>query len=152
MFGALLNHYLAIKLGRPLLIRYGKYVMFHEHNLKKMEDFFACHGHISTFTGQLIPIIRQYISIPAGLAGMNLSVFLFLYWLGAGLWVIILALLGYFIGENEILIKEYLRDIVITLMISCAIGIALYWNFQRRSNQENKKDTTKTSCCVFVMK
>lgn len=134
LFGALLNYYLAIKLGRPLLIRYGKYVMFNENNLQKMEDFFARHGHISTFTGRLIPMIRQYISIPAGLARMNLSIFCFYTGLGAGIWVIILTLLGYFIGENEMLIKEYLRDIVIALFVSCAIGIALYWNFQRRSN------------------
>jgi membrane protein DedA with SNARE-associated domain len=134
LFGALLNYYLAIKLGRPLLIRYGKYVMFNENNLQKMEDFFALHGHISTFTGRLIPMIRQYISIPAGLARMNLSIFCFYTGLGAGIWVIILTLLGYFIGENEMLIKEYLRDIVIALFVSCAIGIALYWNFQRRSN------------------
>jgi membrane protein DedA with SNARE-associated domain len=136
LFGALLNYYLAAKLGRPLLVRYGKYVMFHEHNLQKMEDFFARHGHISTFTGRLIPMIRQYISIPAGLARMNLAVFCFYTSLGAGLWVIILALLGYFIGENELLIKEYLRDIVITLIISCVVGIALYWNLQRHSNQK----------------
>lgn len=136
LFGALLNYYLAAKLGRPLLVRYGKYVMFHEHNLQKMEDFFARHGHISTFTGRLIPMIRQYISIPAGLAQMNLPVFCFYTSLGAGLWVIILALLGYFIGENELLIKEYLRDIVITLIISCVVGIALYWNLQRHSNQK----------------
>ncbi len=135
LLGALVNYYLAIKLGRPLLIRYGKYVMFKEHNLQQMEDFFARHGHISTFTGRLIPMIRQYISIPAGLARMNLPIFCFYTGLGAGIWVIILTLLGYFIGENEMLIKEYLRDIVIALVISCAIGVALYWNYHRHSNR-----------------
>lgn len=135
LLGALINYYLAIKLGRPLLIRYGKYVMFKEHNLQQMEDFFTRHGHISTFTGRLIPMIRQYISIPAGLARMNLPTFCFYTSLGAGIWVIILALLGYFIGENELLIKEYLRDIVVALVVCCAIGIMLYWNFQRRANR-----------------
>ncbi|MDO9470485.1 MAG: DedA family protein [Nitrosomonas sp.] len=135
LLGALVNYYLAIKLGRPLLIRYGKYVMFKEHNLQQMEDFFARHGHISTFTGRLIPMIRQYISIPAGLARMNLPIFCFYTGLGAGIWVIILTLLGYFIGENEMLIKEYLRDIVIALVIICTIGIALYWNYHRHSTR-----------------
>jgi len=109
--------------------------MFKEHNLQQMENFFARHGHISTFTGRLIPMIRQYISIPAGLARMNLSVFCFYTGLGAGIWVIVLTLLGYFIGENELLIKEYLRDIVIALFISCVIGITLYWNYHRRSSR-----------------
>lgn len=66
---------------------------------------------------------------------MNLPIFCFYTGLGAGIWVIILTLLGYFIGENEMLIKEYLRDIVIALVISCAIGVALYWNYHRHSSR-----------------
>ena len=131
LMGALLNYYLAIKLGRPFLLRYGKYVMFNEASLKKMEDFFARHGHVSTFTGRLIPVVRQYISLPAGLARMNLMVFSFYTSLGAGIWVAILALLGYYIGGNELLIKEYLRDIIITLVVSIIIGIAGYLRWQR---------------------
>lgn len=131
LMGALLNYYLAIKLGRPFLLRYGKYVMFNEAGLKKMEDFFARHGHVSTFTGRLIPVVRQYISLPAGLARMNLMVFSFYTSLGAGIWVAILALLGYYIGGNELLIKAYLRDIIITLVVSIIIGIAGYLRWQR---------------------
>ena len=131
LMGALLNYYLAIKLGRPFLLHYGKYVMFNESSLKKMEDFFARHGHVSTFTGRLIPVVRQYISLPAGLARMNLMVFSFYTSLGAGIWVAILALLGYYIGGNELLIKEYLRDIIITLVVSIIIGIASYLRWQR---------------------
>ena len=131
LMGALLNYYLAIKLGRPFLLHYGKYVMFNEAGLKKMEDFFARHGHVSTFTGRLIPVVRQYISLPAGLARMNLMVFSFYTSLGAGIWVAILALLGYYIGGNELLIKEYLRDIIITLVVSIIIGIAGYLRWQR---------------------
>ncbi|GDX60356.1 membrane protein [Nitrosomonadaceae bacterium] len=131
LMGALLNYYLAIKLGRPFLLRYGKYVMFNEAGLKKMEDFFARHGHVSTFTGRLIPVVRQYISLPAGLARMNLMVFSFYTSLGAGIWVAILALLGYYIGGNELLIKAYLQDIIITLVVSIIIGIAGYLRWQR---------------------
>ncbi|MEK7791851.1 MAG: DedA family protein [Pseudomonadota bacterium] len=131
LLGALVNYYLAIKLGRPLLLRYGKYVMFNEDSLQRMEDFFAQHGHISTFTGRLIPMVRQYISIPAGLARMNLSVFCLYTSLGAGIWVIILTVLGYYIGENEVLIKEYLHQIIIALIIICSIGISIYWYRQR---------------------
>lgn len=131
LLGALVNYYLAIKLGRPLLLRYGKYVMFNEDSLQRMEDFFARHGHISTFTGRLIPMVRQYISIPAGLARMNLSIFCLYTSLGAGIWVIILTVLGYYIGENEVLIKEYLHQIIIALVIICSIGISIYWYRQR---------------------
>lgn len=133
--GALINYYLAAWLGRTLLIRYGQYVMFKEHHLVQMEDFFTKHGHISTFTGRLIPMIRQYISIPAGLAKMNLPVFCFYTSLGAGVWVIILTMLGYFIGENETLIKAYLRDIVLMLIFACILGLAIYWRYYGKSKQ-----------------
>ncbi len=134
LLGALINYYLAVWLGRRFLLHYGKYVMFNEAHLQKMEIFFHRHGHISTFTGRLIPMVRQYISIPAGLARMNLPKFCFYTSLGAGIWVIILTLLGYFIGENEALIKEYLRDIIVTLFVACTIGVVIYWQLQRRSN------------------
>jgi len=133
--GALLNYYLAIKLGRPFLLHYGKYVMFNEASLQKMEDFFARHGHISTFTGRLIPVVRQYISLPAGLARMNLAVFSFYTSLGAGIWVTILALLGYFIGGNELLIREYLRDIIVILAVAIILGITAYWRWQRNNGR-----------------
>ncbi len=134
--GALFNYYLAIKLGRPLLIRYGTYVMFNEDTLSRMESFFNRHGHISTFIGRLIPVIRQYISLPAGLANMNLVIFSLYTSLGAGIWVIILALLGYYIGENEVLIKAYLHNIIVVLLLFCIIGATLYyWRYQRKQKR-----------------
>ena len=135
LLGALINYYLAAMLGRPLLLRYGKFVLFKEETLDKMEDFFKRHGHISTFTGRLIPVLRQYISLPAGLARMHLPTFCFYTTLGAGIWVIILALLGYFIGENEGLIKEYLRTIIVGLIITCLISITIYWQYQRHKRR-----------------
>ena len=134
--GALFNYYLAIKLGRPLLIRYGSYIMFNEETLSRMESFFNRHGHISTFIGRLIPVIRQYISLPAGLANMNLVIFSLYTGLGAGIWVIILALLGYYIGENEVLIKAYLHNIIVVLLLLCVIGAALYyWRYQKKQKR-----------------
>ncbi len=134
LVGALINYYLAVGLGRTFLLRYGKYVMFREEHLQKMEVFFQRHGHISTFTGRLIPMVRQYISIPAGLARMQLPVFCFYTSLGAGIWVVILTLLGYFIGENEALIQAYLRDIVIVLLTVCILGVTIYWRTQHKSS------------------
>ncbi|CUU40131.1 MULTISPECIES: DedA family protein [Helicobacter] len=96
--GALFNYYLALKLGREFLIRYGKYVFFTEETMQKVEIFFKKHGHISTFVGRLITIVRQYISLPAGLARMNLAKFCLYTSLGAGIWVIILTIIGYYAG------------------------------------------------------
>ena len=125
--GALFNYYIAVKFGRKFLIKYGKYFFIKEPTIVKMEEFFKSHGHISTFSGRLIPAVRQYISFPAGLARMNLFVFCIYTSLGAGIWVIILTLLGYFLGGNEALIKEYLHTIIIVILVLLAIlGIWYY--------------------------
>lgn len=132
--GAIFNYYLALKLGRAFLLRYGKYFFISEETILKMEDFFQKHGHISTFFGRLIPVVRQYISLPAGLSKMNLLIFSVFTSLGAGIWVIILTLLGYFLGGNEELIKEYLHQIVIILLILIVIFSFLYYRKVRNSN------------------
>lgn len=124
--GAVFNYLLAVKYGRAFLSKYGKYVLVKEETLQKMEDFFAKHGHISTFSGRLIPAVRQYISLPAGLARMNLWKFSLYTSLGASIWVLILTLLGYFIGQNEILVKEYLQMIIITILVLLSILIFFY--------------------------
>mgnify|MGYP000524088267 CR=1 FL=1 len=129
--GALFNYYLAIKFGRTLLIRYGKYVFIKEKTIIKMEEFFNKHGAISTFSGRLIPAVRQYISFPAGLARMNLLLFSIYTSLGAAIWVIILATLGYYLGENQTLIKEYLRYIIATILFLIAVGGYTYYRRNR---------------------
>ena len=132
--GALFNYYLAVKFGRKFLIKYGKYFFINEETINKMEKFFKDHGHISTFSGRLIPAVRQYISFPAGLAKMNIFLFSLYTSLGAAIWVIILVLVGYFIGDNQLLIKEYLRVIIIAILIVLAIVAYLYYkNFKRKS-------------------
>jgi membrane protein DedA with SNARE-associated domain len=124
--GALFNYYLALKLGREFIVKYGKYVLFKEESLQKMDDFFAKHGHISTFSGRLIPAVRQYISLPAGLARMNIIAFSIYTSLGAGIWVIILALLGYMLGGNQALLKEYLHMMIVALVVGVILMIAIY--------------------------
>ncbi|MDX9960245.1 MAG: DedA family protein [Aliarcobacter sp.] len=137
--GALFNYYLAIKFGRKFLIKYGKYFFIKEPTIIKMEEFFKSHGHISTFSGRLIPAVRQYISFPAGLARMNLFIFCIYTSLGAGIWVIILTLLGYFLGGNEALIKEYLHIIIVTILILLAVlGFFYYKRVQKKKKSETQ--------------
>jgi membrane protein DedA with SNARE-associated domain len=111
--GALFNYYLARKFGRAGVLKFGKYFFFNEEKLQKMETFFVKHGSFSTFFARLIPGVRQLVSLPAGLSKMNLGKFALYTTLGAGLWVTVLALLGYVIGDNEALVEEYLHQIVL---------------------------------------
>lgn len=126
ILGALFNYYLARKLGRAFVLRFGRFFFFTEVQLEKMEHFFTKHGAISTFTGRLIPGIRQYISLPAGLARMNTVTFTIFTALGAGIWSAVLALLGFFIGENQTLLESYTHSIVLWTLAGVALLIVLY--------------------------
>jgi len=134
LLGALINYYLALTLGRKILQKYGKYFFIKESALEKMEAYFAAHGHISTFTGRLIPGIRQLISIPAGLARMNVVQFSLYTSLGAGVWALILILLGYFIGANQELISQYLQQITIGTIIVVIVLAYIYYHYQKKKD------------------
>ena len=154
--GALFNYYLALKLGREFLIRYGKYVFFTEETMQKVETFFIKHGPISTFVGRLITIVRQYISLPAGLARMNLTKFCIYTSLGAGIWVVILTFIGYYAGaiftqmdivyiihaftsisltEEEIELKNIVKQAglyTLGFVIICVIAYVGYWRIKTK--------------------
>ena len=124
--GALLNYYLAMIFGRKFILKYGKYFFIKEVTLAKLDMFFNKHGEISTFTGRLIPGIRQLISLPAGLARMNIVKFSFFTALGAGIWVVVLVALGYLVGSNEALISEYLRSATLMALVSAIVIVIFY--------------------------
>ncbi|QCT94623.1 DedA family protein [Caminibacter mediatlanticus TB-2] len=119
--GAWFNYFLASRYGRSLVLKILK-----PHHLEKIEKFFENHGEISTFNGRLLPGIRQYISFPAGLAKMNPFKFTIFTALGAGIWVSILAMLGYFIGENSELIHKYIKEITVVTIIILIIVTIIY--------------------------
>ena len=124
--GALFNYYLAMHFGRKFLLKYGKYFFIKEETLDKLEAFFTKHGELSTFNGRLIPGIRQLISLPAGLARMNIVKFSLYSALGAGIWVVVLVLLGYLLGSNEELISEYLHAATLIALVSVVFITIFY--------------------------
>ena len=138
--GALFNYFLARKYGRKFLIKYGKYFFVSPATLNKIEYFFEKHGHISTFNGRLIPGIRQYISLPAGIGKMNILIFSIYTILGAGIWVTILTLLGYFIGKNKELIQRYLHIITLIALTFTIIITLLYYWVHRKSKYRYSKE------------
>ncbi|SFV63618.1 putative integral membrane protein (dedA homolog) [hydrothermal vent metagenome] len=137
ILGALLNYYLAMTFGRGFILRYGKYFFIKEETLDKLEAFFTKHGEISTFTGRLIPGIRQLISLPAGLAKMNIAKFSFFTGLGAGIWVLVLVLLGYFVGANEALISQYLKSATL-IALSSVLFVIIFYVLRHKKRDKNK--------------
>jgi len=135
--GALFNYYLALLLGRPLLLKWGKYFFISEENFEKAERFFKRHGEIGTFTARLIPVVRQYVSLPAGLVRMNIARFLFYTGLGAGLWVSILAWIGYIAGQSEALWRPYLKRATVAALVFCVVVVAVYVLIRRARGKKS---------------
>lgn len=104
--GAWFNYFIALRVGEPFLRRYGRYFFVKEASLDRAERFFGRHGEISTFVGRLVPVVRQLISVPAGLARMSLARFSAFTAMGAGIWCAILVYIGYLHGTHEEALKE----------------------------------------------
>jgi len=128
--GALVNYYLALWLGRPLVYRFansgiGRMLLLSEEKIRKAETFFIKNGRSSTFIGRLVPAVRQLISIPAGLAKMDMKVFIIYTVLGAGIWNIILAVIGYFLYDVRKEIFPYIGHILIALGLAFLIYLII---------------------------
>jgi len=121
--GAYINYFLAKKLGTKFISKYGKYFFLPEDKFEKINKFFTSHGSISTFTARLIPGLRQYISIPAGLCAMCKKRFTLYTALGSSIWMAVLVILGMMFGSNESLIKENLSNV--TILTLCLVTILL---------------------------
>lgn len=115
LFGALINYYLALWVGKPLVYKFadsklGHLFLLDGSKIKRAEEYFNEHGAVSTFVGRLITVIRQLISIPAGLAKMHIGKFIFYTALGAGIWNTVLAVLGY--SLSKVVAEDQLVDTV----------------------------------------
>lgn len=131
LVGALFNYFMALKFGRngidKLINKYGKLFFIDNNKLNKSDEFFSKYGDITTFSGRLIPIIRQWISIPAGFSKMPLNKFCIYTSLGAGVWSFILIYLGYLFGENLNIINKNLNIISWILIFLVAIIFLVYF-------------------------
>jgi len=132
--GAYANYYGAHYLGRPLILKYGKYILIPPDKFQRVESFFLRHGEISTFIGRLLPVVRHLISIPAGLSGMNHLRFSTYTLLGAAIWCSILTWIGYAIGSNQELIMAYSKQAVMWAVAGCCLLLAGYVWLQRRKD------------------
>ncbi len=150
LVGALVNYYLALWVGRPIVYRFansrvGHMLLIDEAKVDKAEKYFDDHGALSTFIGRLIPAVRQLISIPAGLARMHLGKFVIFTTLGALVWNSILALLGYFlstfVNKDQLLTKveeynDYLTYAGYGIGVICILFI-LYNAFKPKPSSNN---------------
>src|SRR5437016_14353520 len=146
ILGALGNYGLARWLGRAFFVRFGRYVLVTNQRLDRSERYFADHGEISTFMGRMIPVVRHLISIPAGIARMNLVKFVAFTGLGALVWCTVLTWIGWFIGRKEDVIisvldqqaQTYAGRAVLIILPALAVIAAVYvWWHRRRVAQRS---------------
>jgi membrane protein DedA with SNARE-associated domain len=134
LIGALFNYALALYLGRPLILRFGKYILLTNEKFTKVDQFFNVHGEISTFTGRFIPVVRHFISFPAGLARMNLARFCLYTVLGSCMWSTILTSIGYLVGNNLELVKLYMHQVTLAVILCLAMLVAVYIKWQKKES------------------
>lgn len=148
LLGALINYYLAYYLGRKLVYsfagtRLAGLLLITPEKVQKAEEYFIKHGRSATFIGRLVPGIRQLISIPAGLAKMPLKDFILFTALGAGIWNIILAALGYFLYTQKELLEFYYHELSIGMLILGALFVAYMIYSGLRKKKKNLGNTVK---------
>jgi len=141
--GSLLSYWIGAAGGKPLLLRYGKYVLVRPDDLDRTERFFARHGAWTVFIARFVPVARHLISIPAGIARMRLAPFLLQTFLGAMLWGGGLMVAGYVIGDNwETFARSAKRvDLVIAgLVVLTGVVLAVrFWRKRRQQSSHGKR-------------
>jgi membrane protein DedA with SNARE-associated domain len=149
--GSSLSYWLGAAGGKPLLLRYGKYLFIRAKDIEKTEAYFAKHGGKTIFIGRFLPVVRHLISIPAGIARMPLPQFLTLTFLGSTIWGGGLMVLGYQLGSNweSIAAKAKRVDLIIAGLIVLAIlAVVVRFVLRRRREQAAQKNTDNASAAA----
>jgi membrane protein DedA with SNARE-associated domain len=138
----MINYTLSFYLGRAIIYgladsKLARVFFINREKLEKAENYFIKNGNTSTFVGRLVPGIRHLISIPAGLAKMNLKKFIFYTLVGSVLWNTILSLLGYFFGKNQDVLMQHFHEFK---YVAYGLGVAfvLYLLFTARKKGKKK--------------
>jgi membrane protein DedA with SNARE-associated domain len=136
--GSLISYYLGYHGGNPLVLKVGKYLLLDRHDLELTEKFFAKRsGTLTLFFSRFIPVIRHFISIPAGMGKMRLFPFIMATLIGATLWNSFLLYLGLILRENWTVVQKYSHqiDIGVVLLLTAMLGWFIYSRLQRRRQQ-----------------
>lgn len=144
LFGSLIAYFVGLKGGRPLLEKYGKYVFITHKNLETADKWFEKYGYEAVLISRVLPGIRTFISLPAGITYMNLKKFVAYTFLGSLPWCFVLAYLGTQLGPRWEIISRYFHvlDIIVVIGIIGAIGYLIYKHkkgkTQKTPNQDGK--------------
>jgi len=140
IIGSLISYFMGTWGGRPLVNRFGKYLLLDKHHLDMTERFFGKYGDRTIFISRFIPVVRHLISIPAGVGKMNLAKFSIYTLIGAGLWNAFLTYLGYYLKENWHVVKHY-SEIVDIFVVIILAGMVIFVVFHYKSRLKKAKSS-----------
>lgn len=137
LLGSLITYYIGLKGARPLLEKYGKYILITKEKLDNADKWFNKHGDTAVFFGRMLPGIRTFISLPAGINKMDINKFVIYTIIGSGIWTSILAIIGIELGKDWNIISQYFRifDIIIGIAI---LLIVIYYGVKHIKNKRTK--------------
>jgi membrane protein DedA with SNARE-associated domain len=137
LFGSLIAYFVGLKAGRPVLEKYGKYILITHKNLEMADKWFEKYGDEAVFISRLLPIIRTFISLPAGIARMDLKKFIIYTFLGSLPWTFALGYIGFILGPNWNIIRSYFHILDIIVIIGI-IGLISYLIYKYKIRSINK--------------
>jgi membrane protein DedA with SNARE-associated domain len=136
LVGSMLAYWIGFRGGRPLIEKYGKYILISHHDLDLADRWFARFGDWVVFFGRLLPVVRTYISFPAGISEMNFKKFCYYTFAGAFIWTALFAWLGVRMGDNWELIRTKLHNFDTAIIVVLVILVGLYiWRHIRLSQK-----------------
>lgn len=136
-FGSVVTYWLGATEGRVLLEKYGKYVLIKKSHIHHADKWFEKYGHRAVLFGRLVPVIRTFISLPAGLSEMSFKKFLTYSVIGIIPWTIMLAYLGVYLGENWQSLKSYFHGVDALVAVGI-VGLVGYFAFKAHKKRQNK--------------
>jgi membrane protein DedA with SNARE-associated domain len=134
VLGSIVAYYAGVWGGRPFVERYGRYFLVSHHDLDIADRWFAKYGEAAVFFGRMLPVVRTFISLPAGIAKMNFPRFVIFTFIGALPWCYLLAYVGVRMGEEWDNLRGYFHqfDVVIGIVIALAVGYFLWSHWPRQ--------------------
>jgi membrane protein DedA with SNARE-associated domain len=134
--GSTVSYFLAQKLGRPVLLRFGRYIGIDEDTVTRSENFFAKRGKFSVLFGHMVPGIRSIISYPAGICKMDIKVFLVFTFIGGLVWNSVLATVGFYLGDQWMTFWHSLEGWDLVIIITVVIIAAAYLFYSKRKDRK----------------
>jgi membrane protein DedA with SNARE-associated domain len=142
MLGSLAAYYAGLKLGRPLIVKYGRYIFMDEGDIERAERWFARYGGKATLISRMVPVVRTFISLPAGIGKMEIKRFTVYSFVGSIPWCALLAWLGYYLKDGwRIIFEQYGHYVDYAVIIGVAVIIGYYIYIKRKKRAPGRRST-----------